>query len=47
VNRVLVNYGFGWMKVVFDWCFVVGMKFGIDLGKNWIGLVRFDGDMKV
>ena len=41
MNRVLVNYGFGWMKVVFDWWFVFGMKFVIDWWKNWIDLVEF------
>jgi hypothetical protein len=37
----LVNYGFWWMKVVFDWWFVFRMKFVIDLWKNWIDLVEF------
>jgi hypothetical protein len=30
----LVNYRFGWMKVVYDWWFVFWMKFVIDLWKN-------------
>jgi hypothetical protein len=34
----LVNYGFGWMKVVFDWWVLFRMMFGIDLGKKLIDL---------
>jgi hypothetical protein len=35
-----VNYGFGWMKVVFDCWVLFRMLFGIDLGKNLIDLVK-------
>jgi hypothetical protein len=35
-----VNYGFGWMKVVFDWWVMFRMMFIIKIGKNLIDLVK-------
>jgi hypothetical protein len=35
-----VNYGFWWMKVVFDGRVLFRMKFRVDLGKKLIGLVE-------
>jgi hypothetical protein len=35
-----VNYSFGWMKVVFDKRVLFRMKFRVDLGEKWIGLVE-------
>jgi len=35
-----VNYGFGWMKVVFDGRGLCRMKFRIDLVKELVDLVK-------
>ena len=40
-NKVLVNYRFGWMKVVFDGRVLFRMKFRIDLVKELCELVEF------
>lgn len=37
----LVDFVFGWMKVVFDWRVMVVMMFGIDWVKKFCELVKF------
>jgi hypothetical protein len=39
-DKGLVNYGVGWMKVVFDGRVMFRMMFRIVLGKKLIGLVN-------
>jgi len=39
----LGDFGFGWMKVVFEWWVMFGMMFGSVLVKKFCELVEFGG----